>query len=771
MSNSLFNNNIFKSNNGNNNSEKGIFSSNFQNIFNNNKNKTLFNNNNSFFQKSNQLINNNQNNSQNNNNSFTFNLKENDLNKNIFGNNISTNFSIFNKNNKNDNSYNSIFQPNNILNNQNSIFSSKNEYENTINWVYKSKEINEINKGKNEKSLLISFTVDNFKKGSFEEYRLADIEYKKTKKNELYKVVDRTNYGLTFNDSYNNSKSIFGKNIFLNNETSNFKDDIDINEFENDKQIIINQSNNLMNKNNAFINPPQQNNTQMFNQNNNSFKTFNYNNNIFNTQNNNNSNLNSFLPNNNNNNFNSNNIAPKFFDSNTNNNKSTNNNPINNTQNICNNNHPLFNHNSLNYISTQEINKNDSLNNQNYLNNSFDIPFQIISFQDNECLNISESVENAILKRKDINCFIQEMYEKYSNKDKDNYYFGKYLQKKCHNNINTSYIKKPIKNIEYYHKKYSNLYNNTTKKRYLNNKNNLLSRSNSLNSSFSQLSKNEIENKYLTTTKKSNNENYNFTNYRVLNQKHKNSNKENQNNNNLIFKQENKKRNIISFKVKINLPNDEKCIINLDEINIINKVIVLKNQIQAKLQNIINENFSEQKIENISILIPGTFLIDDKQLNSYNLTENIEAIIIYKEKENGGILIKKKKIAPIELIPKLSKNGYYTFPEYINLCRMSEDELRNIENFKIYNENGEIQFLEKINLLGANLDNEYIIEKNEIEIKKNLNVKKKCILYNLKFENYDENILKQFRERITEKNGEFVSYEPQNGRLEWYYVN
>jgi hypothetical protein len=134
-------------------------------------------------------------------------------------------------------------------------------------------------------------------------------------------------------------------------------------------------------------------------------------------------------------------------------------------------------------------------------------------------------------------------------------------------------------------------------------------------------------------------------------------------------------------------------------------------------------------------------------------------------------LIKKKKIAPIELIPKLSKNGYHTFPEYIYLCRMSEYELSNIENFKIYNEYGEIQFSEKINLLGANLDNDYIIEKNQIEIKRNLNVKIKCILYHLKFENYDENIMKQFKEKIKEKNGEFISYEPLNGRLEWNYVN
>ena len=772
MSNSIFSNNfIFHKEN--NKSDQGIFSSNFQNVFNDNKNQTSFNNGNLFFQKNNQLMYENQINSQNNNNSFILNLKQNDLKTNIFGNNISSNFSIFNNNNKNDNN-NLIFKSNNFLNNQNSIFSSKNENENTINMIYKNKEIYEMINNKKEKSLLISFTVDNFSKGSFEEYRLADIEYQKTKKNELYKIIDKSMNGITVNNSNINSNSIFDNNI-LNNNNSIFNDNNNMIKFGNNEQIL-NQSNNIFNKNNTFINPPQLKNNIMLNSqnnlnNNNILKTFNSNINTINSQNNNNnlnsflsnnnnSNINSFLPNNKNNNLNTNNNNTNVFFSNENNNTSSNNNSLNNLQNIFNNNNPLFNQDSFNYISKQEINKNNLLNNQNYSNNSFDIPFQIIPFQDNENLKISDSVENAILKKKDINCFIQEMHEKYSNKDKDNFYFGKFLKNKSLN-INTSYIKKPKKNIEYYHKKYSNLYDNTTKKRYLNYKKDLLLRSNSINSSFSKLLKNENE------IKKSKNEDYNFTNNKKID---KNYNKENNDNNYLKKQLENKKRNIISYKVQINLPNNEKFILNFDEINTINKVKVLKNQIQEKLENILTNNFPNEIIDKISILIQGTLLSDDKLLNSYIVTENIEAIIIYKKMENTT-LIKKKKIAPIELIPKLSKNGYHTFPEYIYLCRMSEYELSNIENFKIYNEYGEIQFLEKINLLGANLDNDYIIEKNQIEIKRNLNVKIKCILYHLKFENYDENIMKQFKEKIKEKNGEFISYEPLNGRLEWNYVN
>ena len=83
MSNSIFSNNfIFHKEN--NKSDQGIFSSNFQNVFNDNKNQTSFNNGNLFFQKNNQLMYENQINSQNNNNSFILNLKQNDLKTNIF---------------------------------------------------------------------------------------------------------------------------------------------------------------------------------------------------------------------------------------------------------------------------------------------------------------------------------------------------------------------------------------------------------------------------------------------------------------------------------------------------------------------------------------------------------------------------------------------------------------------------------------------------------------------------------------------------------------
>jgi hypothetical protein len=100
---------------------------------------------------------------------------------------------------------------------------------------------------------------------------------------------------------------------------------------------------------------------------------------------------------------------------------------------------------------------------------------------------------------------------------------------------------------------------------------------------------------------------------------------------------------------------------------------------------------------------------------------------------------------------------------------MSIDELKNISNFKIYNEYGEVQFLNNVNLLGLDLDKECVIEKGCIELKERLNVKRKCILYNFKLDNGNQNLMDDFKKVISEKNGVFISYEPNTGRLEWDY--
>ena len=60
-------------------------------------------------------------------------------------------------------------------------------------------------------------------------------------------------------------------------------------------------------------------------------------------------------------------------------------------------------------------------------------------------------------------------------------------------------------------------------------------------------------------------------------------------------------------------------------------------------------------------------------------------------------------LAPRDRIPKPPKTGYMTEPAMVDLYRMSLQELGQVENFKISNEFGSVQFLDKVDLTDVDL--------------------------------------------------------------------
>ena len=78
-------------------------------------------------------------------------------------------------------------------------------------------------------------------------------------------------------------------------------------------------------------------------------------------------------------------------------------------------------------------------------------------------------------------------------------------------------------------------------------------------------------------------------------------------------------------------------------------------------------------------------------------------------------------LVPINLVPILTKEGYKCSPSIMELTRKTASELRNVENFKIFNKYGEVEFKEPDNLLGLNLDNQVTIENNLIDTGDKLN--------------------------------------------------
>ena len=360
--------------------------------------------------------------------------------------------------------------------------------------------------------------------------------------------------------------------------------------------------------------------------------------------------------------------------------------------------------------------------------------------------------------------------------------------------LRDSYYKPTPKNLEYYQKKYST-YNNyyDYKNKYNSNNNNkntsIYSKKNLSQSTISDRKKKIAEDDYLfqknlMTIEEKLNPNFKPFHYDILNKSKlvnstlKENNDINTNNNNklknsvLYIPKGNssiKKSQNISLEINFNVPDGTQLTFHLDSINLLNKVEDLKNLIKEKIKNLIlKKKFQNYVIQNISLLGSNSFLSDQKLLIEYNISNEIIAIIIYQFNNESSNL---EKIVPMNLLPKLTKPGYKTFPEYILLCRMTEEELKNISNFKIYNDYGEVRYLGKVNLLGKNLDDFCDIQKGIIELKGNLNVKKKCILYNINFENGSEKLLDNYKDMISQNNGVFVSYEPNSGKLEWDYYN
>ena len=61
-------------------------------------------------------------------------------------------------------------------------------------------------------------------------------------------------------------------------------------------------------------------------------------------------------------------------------------------------------------------------------------------------------------------------------------------------------------------------------------------------------------------------------------------------------------------------------------------------------------------------------------------------------------------MAPIEVVPKLRRADYETEPPLVQLMRMTEEELENVENFTVKNRHGKITFEGKTDVRMLDLD-------------------------------------------------------------------
>jgi len=105
-----------------------------------------------------------------------------------------------------------------------------------------------------------------------------------------------------------------------------------------------------------------------------------------------------------------------------------------------------------------------------------------------------------------------------------------------------------------------------------------------------------------------------------------------------------------------------------------------------------------------------------KNSSSPNDKENCKK----KKNINNKIQIENKnEMAPIEMIPKMERKNYFTIPTYSEICRMSLQELENVQDFTIYNEFGKIVFDDHTNLTDLNIDQIVSINEREITLYRN----------------------------------------------------
>ena len=224
-------------------------------------------------------------------------------------------------------------------------------------------------------------------------------------------------------------------------------------------------------------------------------------------------------------------------------------------------------------------------------------------------------------------------------------------------------------------------------------------------------------------------------------------------------------KNIISInKDSSNVNSDSK-----DKVNIYNKSSLLNNN---NNYNNNNNNSKKSDLENIQ---------EDSK-------ENLETEVINNN----------NKLCSEDLLPTFDSNKYSISPSILELSRLTNEELKNVKNFKVYNKHGSVEFLEPVDLTNKNLNDIITIEeglvsvykgyksnKDDNTINKELNkengskikplegteLNKKSIitLNNIKGDYIDDSELFLFIENLkdltNDVNGKFISYDDKNGGI------
>lgn len=125
----------------------------------------------------------------------------------------------------------------------------------------------------------------------------------------------------------------------------------------------------------------------------------------------------------------------------------------------------------------------------------------------------------------------------------------------------------------------------------------------------------------------------------------------------------------------------------------------IRHQVSKHLENV-NEN-------NIKLTHRSRMLQDDNTIKEMNIVHHDVIDVIVTQEES------QTRLAPAEILPKLTTIGYKTKPTMVELARMSIDELKRVKNFTIENEHGKIVFEGETNVLNLDIDKIVKINRGE----------------------------------------------------------